>query len=57
MNAVQEAIDPRVTKALALVREAIDELATKPDDGTLWKAKLALLDAMQWLVRARQEGG
>jgi len=48
--------DPRVLATIALVRQAIDELATKPDDGSLWKAKLALLDALQHLIRARQEG-
>jgi hypothetical protein len=48
--------DPRVVSTIALVRQALDELATKPDDGALWKAKLALLDALQHLVRARQEG-
>jgi hypothetical protein len=49
--------DPSVLATIALVRQAIDELGTKPDDGSLWKAKLALLDALQHLVRARRGDG
>jgi len=56
MNAPAPTADPKVLATIALVRQAIDELGTKPDDGSLWKAKLALLDALQHLVRARQEG-
>jgi hypothetical protein len=56
MNAVDTKTDPRIARAIALVREAIDEVATTPDDGATWEAKQALLGSLQWLVRARNAG-
>lgn len=46
--------DPRISDALGHVHEALATLKALPDDGSLWKAKLALLDAVQHLVRVRR---
>ena len=48
--------DPRVVATIALVRQAIDEMAPLPDDGQVWEAKLALCKALEHLVRARRGG-
>ena len=56
MHAVSDSTDPRIAKAIAHIRAAIDAINDTPEEGNTWDAKSSLLGALQSLIRERNKG-